>query len=691
MKRSEAAFSLIALLAMCAPVTAGEDNRRILALFDSAEKRDMAPGTNDVHLRMEKPLNWLGMTVDHWDVNQRPLPDATRYRAIIVWLIDDRMLKPTEYLRWIRKALRNGVRLVVIDGLGAGLNPTGKATDWEAVKATYREFGFEPDDSVEPTNNPFIIDSTDHKPERFGFETRIPPKDIAFTRMVPVDKRVRVWRSVRRSDVGKSEGAAIAVGPRGGLALDFRYMVRITERPFYLMMWDVDPFAFMEASLDCRDTLRPDVTTVCGARAAYSHIDGDGLNNMTLDIPGKPRFAGEVILEEVLRRFPVPVTAGPIACHVDLKLRTREGKPLATPALVGLVRKILSPPNIQPGCHGYAHPLHWAKGIPYFRWKGYRFSAAFETTEAMRKINSIVPGSRRRVEIFLWTGDCMPTEEALAECERMGVANLNGGDARYDNKYRSITNIAPLYRTVGPYRHIYASAQNENTYTGLWTRNFGGYRAVIQTFKRTESPRRLLPVNIYYHFYSGERLAALRAVQTAYRWALEQPLCWIHAAEYARSVKGFITARCGRTDDGGYWIEDFGPCPTARLDHCLKNVDMERATGVIGFTHHAGSLYVSLAPVKRAAFRLCAEKPKRPCLRRSTALLRKVRSGRTGWSAEARLYAPGFVELQGLAPSAARTVHVGSRTRNPAVGRQGVLTIRLPAGSGQWVEVRVAP
>ena len=672
----------LVLLAAGAAAADREDNRRVLALYDSTEIGGHEPRSVDVHVRFERPLNWLGIVVDYHDVNRRPLPRASAYRGIIVWLRDDRMREPAGYFRWLRDALRSGTRLVVVGGLGAagGWGGTSQADDAKAVLA---DLGLRHDPSISQTRNPFAIETRDDQPQHFGFETSLPAEGLVYDRLVPTGKSLSVWRTVRRKDVPKSEGVAVAVGPRGGFVLDTRYVLRVAQRPFYMASWDMNPFDFLEAALDCAPMLRPDVTTVCGARAAYSHIDGDGMANLTVDIPGRSQFAGQVILDHVLKRYAFPITVGPIAGRVD-----KEAK--GTTGLVALGRALFALPNVQPGCHGYAHPLDWRKGTPGLRWNGYKFSPAFETTGAMHLLNRVLLHGKRRVEVYLWTGDCLPTEAAVAECDRMGVENLNGGDSRYDSTYRSVTNLSALARRVGSRLQVYASAQNENTYTGLWTRNFGGYASVIETFERSEQPRRLLPVNVYYHLFSGERMASLRAVQKVYTWSQGQPLCWIHAAEYVRSVRGFLRARCGRTADGGYWVRDYAPCNTVRLDRCGQVVDMARARGVLGFSFHAGSLYVSLAPGPEARFSLTREPPQRPCLWRSTCLLRDVTSGARTWSARARTYAAGSIELQGLPRSASCRVATAGSASVLTADARGRLNIPLARGTGEWVEVRVA-
>ena len=660
---------------------ASQESRRVLALYDSAEPLAELPCKNNIHSLLEMPLNYLGMVVDYHDVSRRPLPDASRYRAIVIWFTDDTMEKPVSYLLWLIKAAGGGTRIIAVSGLGAASSAEGKPVDDAILKEALAAVGVQLDGEARETGNPFVIAWKDAKPEAFNFETRTPPKDAPYRRYLPLNG-MKAWRTISRTDVPNSAGLAVAVGPQGGVIPVHSWVVREFTKPTYGVLWDLNPFAFLEAALGCEKTLRLDVTTVCGLRAAYSHIDADGMANYTGAFTPEPVPSAEIVLKETLQRYPLPITVGFIAGRLDLKA-------LGTPRLQKLAKEILALPNVQFGCHGYAHPLDWSKGIPGLKIPGYVFSNRIETVGAMEFLEREIAGGKRRVEVFQWTGDCRPGQEALALVAARGVASINGGEARLDNWHPSVSFVSPLARTVGKYRQIYASACNDYIYTNGLRENFGGFRNVIETFIRTGAPRRLLPVNVYYHFYSGERVAMLRALNDVYDWCLKQPLCWLHAAEYVRSVEGFLRARIGRTKDGAYWVEDFAPCFTARLDNCSRNVDMEKSKGVWGFAHELGSLYVSLAPVKRAEIALTDARPTRPCLLRSTSLLRNLSASPRKWRAEARLYAPGFLELQGMPQSASVSVSVRGVLRSAKTDASGVLKLSLPKGLGRWVEVSV--
>jgi len=663
----------------------GQEKRRVLALYDATEPVANRPDVNFVHTLLEMPLNRLGLVVDYHDVNRRPLPDPAPYRGIVIWFTDNVLAAPYDYLDWVARAARGGVRIVVVGGLGAEVTPQGQTVSARRLDRTYAALGLRADRAVGFTDNPFAIAFTDCERKFLHFETREPPSEYLYNRFVAADKRVRVWRSVRRTDVQDSEGVGIAVSPMGGFALYQGLLLREVAQPVYRARWDVNPFEFLRQALDCADLPCPDVTTAFGRRAAYSHIDADGYRNLSQDVPGKPRPSPQVIKDEILSRYPFPVTVGLIAGYIDPKGLGGESE-------VRLARAILALPNVQPGCHGYAHPLVWSEKTVGLKIPGYRFDVRKETLGAIDIIQQEVLQGRGLVEVYQWTGDCLPGADALALIVEAGIPQINGGNTRYDRLFDSLTYLSPLTRTVGPYRQVLASAQNEYTYTNQWTENYGGFAQVIETFRRTASPR-LLPVNIYYHFYSGERLAALRALKRVQEWALKQPLCWLHTAEYVRSVGGFLTARLGRSGPGGYWVQDFGECRTLRLDgRGDKHVDMRRSTGVLGYTDFDGSLYVTLAPVKRAEIHLTDVPPQRPCLRESPAVLRKVRADARTWRAEARLYAPGTLVLQGFAPGASLSVRIGDgppgRRSSDAEGR---LTLPLPQGRGEWVEVHVAP
>ncbi len=67
---------------------------------------------------------------------------------------------------------------------------------------------------------------------------------------------------------------------------------------------------------------------------------------------------------------------------------------------------------------------------------------------------------------------------------------------------------------------VFATNQNENIYTNLWHGPYYGFERVIETYELTEKPYRFKAVNIYYHSYSGTKVASLRALRKVYDYVL---------------------------------------------------------------------------------------------------------------------------------------------------------------------------
>jgi hypothetical protein len=173
--------------------------------------------------------------------------------------------------------------------------------------------------------------------------------------------------------------------------------------------------------------------------------------------------------------------------------------------------------------------------------------------------------------------------------------NINGGDSRFDSDFPSYAFVAPIGRQVGQYRQIYSTNSNENTYTDLWRGRYYAFRFLRETLERTESPRRVRAANVYYHMYSGERLAALRALVMNLKWAREQELAPIETSLYAAIAEGFYTTMLMPAGERRWRVINRGALNTLRFDAAGDLVvDWARSNGVIGARHYQGSLYVAL-------------------------------------------------------------------------------------------------
>jgi hypothetical protein len=148
---------------------------------------------------------------------------------------------------------------------------------------------------------------------------------------------------------------------------------------------------------------------------------------------------------------------------------------------------------------------------------------------------------------------------------------------------------------VGGDWQVYSSNSNENTYTDLWTDRFFGFTFLVRTIRNTELPLRVKPFNVYYHMYSGEKLAALNAVRRNLEYARTQALAPVTTSRYAAIAEGFFTTRLRQVGPRAWRVTNRGALNTLRFDHASRlGIDLERSAGVVGARHQHGALYVTL-------------------------------------------------------------------------------------------------
>jgi hypothetical protein len=199
--------------------------------------------------------------------------------------------------------------------------------------------------------------------------------------------------------------------------------------------------------------------------------------------------------------------------------------------------------------------------------------------------------------VIQWSGDTLAFGDALRRARRAGLPALNGGDTRFDAEFPSVAWVAPVGRWDDGDFQIYASASNENTYTRGWSRRYYGFKYARQTFERTELPRRLKPIDVYYHVFSGDKRAGLSAVTAVLDWARTQEITPVRTSHYAQIAAGFYSTRIVLIGERTWRIEGRGALQTLRFDTgAEERVDLARSIGILGERHTNGSLYVALDP-----------------------------------------------------------------------------------------------
>ncbi|MCW2243391.1 polysaccharide deacetylase family protein [Azospirillum canadense] len=616
--------------------------RTILALVDLREENIVR--RTRIHTMAEMPLNHLGLTVAYWNVADG-LPDLSRYpdlRGVVTWFTNEPFADPQDYIAWASAAMDRGLRFAVLGQAGVRGRSNGQTIPLALSNRFFARFGLRDDDGyVDLTYRarPVVSDAL------VGYERPLIGVLPGFALYRKIDGRFQSHLVIRRNGEEATDTHLVVTGPTGGFA--YTGYVRHYDPELNRSLWILDPFAFFRTVFATDDLPKPDVTTLSGRRIYFSHIDGDGWRNVTEVEPYNkdPNNKGGVIAADVVRReaieaFPdLPVTVAPIVGDVDADWK-------GTAETRGAASRLFALPQVEPASHTWTHPFRWSFFADYTPQKEAVFNeraedaprrglldeilgrnrAATPGHEAVGEVSDIgrysipraylerpfdldqeiggalayftrmAPEGKKAV-LVQWPGDTSPFAAAVAATRKAGARNMNGGDARLDAEFPSITAVPPIGLPVGAERQIYSGNSNENTYTDLWTNRFFGFQNLINTVRNTDSPLRLKPFNIYYHMYSGQKTASVQALRRNLAAAREAEIAPVMASTYAAIADGFYATRLIPDGERRWRVKDRGDLNTLRFDRAsFTAVDLNRSTGVIGQRHHQGSLYVALDP-----------------------------------------------------------------------------------------------
>ncbi len=564
--------------------------RTVLGLYDRSESDD--PADTRLVRFASMPLNQLGYKVEMRDM-RLPLPDGVlsgRYAGVVIWPASENSGTESRLLDWTKRQIDAGVKVLFLDGFGASPEQAAKV-----LGLSYR--------SIKRTPVNIRIHSRD---SAVGLEVSPVPVAVEF---VPVE--LKNGHSLLRLSGGEGVNSdAVGLTSWGGYAL---HPFVITQALSEQTRWVVDPFRFFKDALQLPDMPIPDVSTENGTRLLLVHVDGDGFESMA-EWPGG-KIAAVELRERILKKYRVPTTISIIT-----GVTSAQGMyPQKSADLEKEARSIFALPWVEAASHTYSHPFVWQKLAASekaegynLNIKGYTFNLRDEIAGSAEYLNGVLP-TGKRVRLLQWSGDCAPGADAIEAVFKAGMGNINGGDTLITETNKTLTAVAPLGVDKNGWFQVFAPNQNENVYTDLWTKNFYGYRRVIETFRLTDMPRRLKPVNIYYHFYSATKEASLKALEQVYDWADKQRLFSIYTSEYVEKVLDFNRTVIAR-DGAGWLIRNNGQLRQVRIPKKLGYPNLAESVNVAGFNDHGDSRYLHLTPGGAAQVNLQSAVPTRPYL-----------------------------------------------------------------------------
>lgn len=559
--------------------------RKVLIVHSPGEGEplDRVAAVRDVSM----PLNYLGYDIQYADVNQ-PLPvriGSDRYAGIVV-RIDNVVKKPDAWRRWLLARMAEGMPVAVLGQFGFAIDHRSAQKLGLALVAMPRP----------PDVQPRIV----AKAAMLGFEI-MPPADI---RNVPNIRALAEGQSLLRLAAGDYTVDAAAILPWGGYTLDPYGLASLPDNQ--QMRWVIQPIEFLTRALSLPAMPVPDVTTENGRRLMFVHVDGDGFASRA-EFPG-PDYGAQALYDQVFKKFAVPTTLSVIEGEVG-----KAGLyPNISPRLEQIARQMFALPNVEIGTHTFSHPFMMemidergkrirgkgkaSDGDFSLNIPGYEFDLNREIQGSIDYINGNLAPSGKRVAVVQWPGNAAASPFALRFAHQAGVLSINGGDTNITRSNKSWSNIAPygVAKGNGPDEfQVYAATMDENVYTNDWRGPFYGFNRVLETFSLTDSPLRFKAINIYYHMYSGTKLASLKALINVYEGALKQAVFPIYTTDYIRRVLDWRRVAVARDGDG--WLVRSGS-NLRQLRWPGKGVpDVQAASGVSGYAPGPGGLYVHMA------------------------------------------------------------------------------------------------
>ena len=561
--------------------------RKVLMLYDREKVGSLYFST--VHTLLATPLEYMGYVPIYHDISSEGLPDAQlRGAYAAVAIAAQEPIQHSGFQDWMETQINDGLPLIALGHPGFNI-------DQEiAEKLGLGIVGDIDKHSAKVT----------HLSSMIAYEKGLPPRVDGFAAYLQNRSDLNEVH-LTYSDADSNSVDPVISGPWGAMALHPAAFISDHDGIAY---WLIDPFEFLGKALGNSPIPMPDVTTENGKRLFFAHIDGDALPSWA-ELPGR-RLGAEVIKEEVLEHYQLPHTVSIVEGemtefpqHID-----------RLPRMYQTARDIFAMPNIEIATHTYSHPFKWQKvaghegsGKYNLNIPGYQFSPEREAAGSADFINRNLAPEGKKTEVFLWSGDALPSERMLAAVKKSGLINLNGGNTRVTRSEPALSLVSPMARPVGDHLQVYAPIMNENVYTNDWLGPFDGYRRVIETLEMTEHPRRLKPINIYYHFYIGTKTASLRSLHEVYDWSINQDIFPIYVSDYAVKVPDFRRAGIGRYLDGTWKAIGLGSVRSLRMLDSDLLPDLSNSKHIVGATRLHDGVYLHTDGAEVVTFRTTDE------------------------------------------------------------------------------------
>ena len=623
-------------------------NRKILVLFSSEDH--LSAQFIPVLRYVSTILEYMGYVPEYINLtDQQSLPSAplnNHYAGILLWLETQNQVH-IALLDWVQAQIKQHVPVVFLNGFGVA-NDSHQLAQLGLVSSVAN-------DSIK------TLEISKLDPKMIGYDIQPIRTPYYFYPLKAEHSRVLL----QLQNEYKQTQDAVAITPWGGYAIN-PYVIQFL--PNYYALWVINPFDFLSKALRLDDYPIPDTTTENGLRLMSVHIDGDGFANQAKWIGG--RVAAEELRDLVLKQFPIPTSLSVITGEI-----APDGiYPKESPQLVNIAKSIFALPYVEIASHSFSHPFNWQTRSykkedqhtiePYvFHIPHYHFNLEHEISGSIDYINQYLAPANKKVRVFFWSGLANPSVEAMNIIDKNHVLNINGlSDTEIDKHHPAITGIRPMGMRVGEHYQVFAPIQMDFYYMNQFAGPMYGYQNVIQTFELTDKPKRMKPIDLYFHIYAASYPGSLEALLKVYRWALKQPVMNIYISDYIKKVLDYNDISIGHVLDASFQtidlaapqgpticsqdlsilprvqndctkIDEHGPrkqiaqhsneswrivsntdLRELRSSRHLGYPDLVHSQNIIGFKENKTDLYIHLGPKRLSILHYQATKPTEPYL-----------------------------------------------------------------------------
>jgi hypothetical protein len=552
--------------------------REVLVLYQEYAKTDDNHSIeSDIHHTLPLPIEYWGYVPHLYDLSKKALPQSVvdRYHAVIVW--GDEKLKRNEKLfPWIEERMAEGTKVLFFGDF-----------PFNVSEEKLQKLGM----SQEKNSNDFMDKTESFYPNDYDvFEQKASIDYEAYTLHADEVKEI--------VNIGYANGqrsTVIGVTPWGGYALRNAFYLSVGDETY----WTIDPYKFIKEALALEEIPMPDPTTEAGRRILFIHLDGDGfMEPVRIE---KDKLSMEYLIDNIFLKYKVPQSISVIEGEIEYLY---PNKPKLIERMRKITKRLYSIPWIEPASHTLSHPFFWKDMVAgmesaddgklhHLKLKGYnKLNLKKETIGSVNYVRAFSKASKHQEKMLFWSGDCQPPKEVLAYVEREGILAINGGDTTINKSNPTLSYVAPFGIQREDYWQVYTAQQNENVFTNDWLGPFWAYRKVIETFKMTEKPHRIKPINIYYHTYAASKLAAFNALKEVYEWALNERTSKLYTSQYIKKTTDFYRTVIAKVD-GGFELRNSGELRTVRFGEQME-IDIKSSRGVAGYIYENGQTYVTL-------------------------------------------------------------------------------------------------